>query len=163
MIQNNNIINYLKTSSSWVWQWLCLSDDTKIRLVSLITGTMTLKEIYEYANMPVEEVANYTKKNGVKSVTIREPWWKRYGYPQLFTLHIDDDIIKPHRMQNIIYTGKKDVYKITTRKGFTIKSTLEHKFLTNYGWTQLKEIKVDDVVAVSPLKLYPNERTRKKE
>lgn len=161
-----NLLAYLQENPTHrlFGEWLCLSGDTKIRLVSggKRGHTMTLKEIYEYANMPVEEVANYTKKNGVKSVTIREPWWKRYGYPQLFTLHIDDDIIKPHRMQNIIYTGKKDVYKITTRKGFTIKSTLEHKFLTNYGWTQLKEIKVDDVVAVSPLNLYPNERTRRK-
>lgn len=166
VIKNRNIKGYLTKHPTHrlFGEWLCLSGDTKIRLVSggKRGHTMTLKEIYEYANMPVEEVANYTKKNGVKSVTIREPWWKRYGYPQLFTLHIDDDIIKPHRMQNIIYTGKKDVYKITTRKGFTIKSTLEHKFLTNYGWTQLKEIKVDDVVAVSPLKLYPNERIRRK-
>ena len=54
-------------------------------------------------------------------------------------------------MLGIVYSGNKEVYEVKTRKGYSIKSTLEHPFLTPYGFKKLKEIKLLDCVAVTPL------------
>src|SRR5215210_6149677 len=44
--------------------------------------------------------------------------------------------------------GVKRVYKVTTRLGRTIKTTLAHPFLTMEGWRRLGELSVGDHVAV---------------
>ncbi len=44
--------------------------------------------------------------------------------------------------------GVKPVYKVTTRLGRTIKTTLTHPFLTMDGWRRLGELSVGDHVAV---------------
>ena len=43
-------------------------------------------------------------------------------------------------IKNIIYTGKQTVWKVKLENGQTIKSTLNHRFLTKDGWLALKEI-----------------------
>jgi len=138
-------------------EWLCLSGDTEIRLVSggKRGHYMTLRDMYKYLNEDTTEVQSYTTKSGLKnSSSKRTSWWKRYGLPQTFSLFIDEDKIKPQRIANIIYTGDKEVYEITTRKGKSIKSTLDHKFWTNKGWLSLKDLAVGDVVAISDLTNY---------
>ena len=137
-----------------IWgEWLCLSGDTEIKLVSggKRGPYTTLREMYKYSITPTQEISDYTKKDGTKSTRIRPPWWERNGYPQLFSWFEDEDIVKPQKMAKIIYTGDKEVYKVITRKGKEIKSTLDHKFLTNEGWKSLKDISVNDVVAITNL------------
>lgn len=135
-------------------EWMCLSGDTEIRLLSggKRGHYVTLREMYEYSVSPVEENLSYKTKNGIKHYKYtRKPWWERNGYPQIFSWFEDEDIIKPQKIAKIIYSGEKEVYKITTRKGKTIKSTKDHKFLTNSGWKRLEEISVGDVVATTEL------------
>lgn len=157
-VNNANIEMYLVDHPNHVLfgEWLCLSGDTEIRLVSggKRGHYMTLREMYKYATTPVEEVSNFVKKDGTRSVSIRQPWWERNGYPQLFSWFEDEDCIKPQRMAKIVYTGDKEVYEVVTRRGRKIKSTLDHKFLTNSGWKPLKEILVGDVVATTELTNY---------
>ena len=142
-------------------EWLCLSGDTTIRMVSggKRGHYMTLREMYKYSTTNIMEKSSHVKKNGKISETLRPPWWERYGYPSLFSLYTDEDKIKPQKMAKIIYTGDKDVYRLTTRMGKEIKSTMDHKFLTNSGWKALKDIKVGEVVGISDL-MRKNEKRR---
>lgn len=142
-------------------EWLCLSGDTKIKLVSggKRGHTMTLREMYEYQETPLIEKLKYVRKDGVNSETERPSWWKRNGLPQTFSLFIDEDKIKPQRMAAIIYSGEKMVYSVKTRNGYEIKSTLDHKFWTNRGWLRLKDIEVGDVVATTELANYRGKRS----
>ena len=82
---------------------------------------------------------------------IGDSWWDRYGMPSLFSLDFKSDKIVPNKMLDIVYTGNKEVYKLTTRKGFSIKATAEHPFLTPKGFVQLKDLKLFDCVAVTNL------------
>lgn len=50
---------------------------------------------------------------------------------------------------NFVYQGKKEVYKIQTNTGHEIESTIDHKFLTEDGWKQLKDLKIKDKIAVA--------------
>ena len=156
VLKQENLLNYLKENPTHrlFGEWLCLSGDTKIRLVSGGKNghTRTLREMYEYSKNPVIEKNYYkTKKTTKEYFTTKAPWWERYGYPQCFSLFLDEDKIKPQRIAKIIFSGNKAVYEIKTRKGYNIKSTLEHKFLTNNGWKSLSDIKTGDVLAVTEL------------
>jgi intein/homing endonuclease len=51
-------------------------------------------------------------------------------------------------VNNIQINGIKDVYKLTLKNGNEIKSTQNHKFLTNLGWKELKDITLDEFIAV---------------
>jgi len=49
---------------------------------------------------------------------------------------------------DVIYNGRKPVWKITTRSGRTIKATANHPFLTPEGWRKLEETGVGTKLAV---------------
>lgn len=80
-----------------------------------------------------------------------DSWWEKNGFPSLFSLDFKTDKIVANKMIDIVYTGDKLVYEVTTRKGFKIKSTMEHRFLTPYGFKPLYELKEKDCVAISEL------------
>jgi replicative DNA helicase len=44
-------------------------------------------------------------------------------------------------------TGHKEVYRLTTRTGRTIRATANHKFLTIQGWRRLDELNLTDHIA----------------
>lgn len=118
-------------------EWLCLSGDTVIKKVSAGKGKkeMTLREMYEYAHTPQEGRT--------------ESWWERRGYPSLYSLNLETDTIEPNKMQEIVYTGKKKVYELTTHKGYSIKATANHPFLTPKGWVELGKLSEYDCVAIT--------------
>ena len=134
-------------------EWLCLSGDTKIKLVSggKRGHTMTLKEMYEYQETPIIEKSRWIKKDGTVSDNERPSQWVRNGYPQTYSLFIDEDSIRPQRIAKIIKTGVKKVFRVRTRKDYEIKSTGEHRFFTPSGWLALSDLQPGDVVAVTEL------------
>lgn len=80
-----------------------------------------------------------------------DSWWDRNGMPSLFSLDFKTDKIIPNKMVDIIYSGDKEVYQLKTRKGYTIKATLEHPFLAPKGFVPLKELKIFDCIAITDL------------
>ena len=80
-----------------------------------------------------------------------DSWWDRYGLPKIFSLDFKTDKIIANQMIDIVYTGDKEVYKVTTRKGYSIKTTLNHPFLTPKGFVPLKELKEYDCVAITQM------------
>ena len=53
-----------------------------------------------------------------------------------------------HPVSNAFYSGKKEVFELTTRSGRSIKASANHPFLKLSGWTRLDELKVGDKLAV---------------
>ncbi|MBU2634733.1 MAG: HEAT repeat domain-containing protein [Nanoarchaeota archaeon] len=56
--------------------------------------------------------------------------------------------LEPHRVNALLDMGVKPVYKITTKSGKQLKTTLNHPYLTKNGWRKLKDIKVGEEIAV---------------
>lgn len=56
--------------------------------------------------------------------------------------------VGPERVTHVFPTGRKPVFKLTTRSGRTIKATANHAFLRLTGWYQLDELTVGDRIAV---------------
>lgn len=99
-------------------------------------------------------------KHYMDEYTIKNNWWHRYGLPSIFSLDLSQDKIISNQMMDIVYTGDKEVYRITTRKGYTIKATAEHPFLTPKGWVKLGNLQKFDCVAITDLYNHRKNRQR---
>jgi replicative DNA helicase len=78
-------------------------------------------------------------------VTIEEIYRRRQA--TLLTLGADFNF-KPARPSAFVDDGIKPVYRVTTRLGRYVDSTLSHPYLTIDGWRKLVELKVGDHIAV---------------
>jgi replicative DNA helicase len=56
--------------------------------------------------------------------------------------------VGPERVTHVFNTGRKPVFRLTTRSGRTIKATDSHEFLKLTGWYRLDELAVGDRIAV---------------
>lgn len=65
----------------------------------------------------------------------------------------EDGKIVPNAFNQILYSGKKDMYRVSTALGYSIKASRDHLFFTPKGETRLKELNVGDEVFVNGTKL----------
>ncbi|MFH1521085.1 MAG: ribonucleotide reductase N-terminal alpha domain-containing protein, partial [Candidatus Micrarchaeota archaeon] len=59
-------------------------------------------------------------------------------------LHVLGDDGDYHRITWHGKTGEKDVYLVTTKAGYELKATDNHKFMTENGWKEVKELTPKD-------------------
>ena len=85
----------------------------------------------------------------IKDYYFKNSTWGKDGFPSIYSLNLETDDIQTNKMADIFYTGEKEVYKLTTHKGYSIKATKEHKFLTPHGWKSLGELAEFDCVAIT--------------
>ncbi|WP_267384284.1 replicative DNA helicase [Cyanobacterium sp. uoEpiScrs1] len=77
--------------------------------------------------------------------TIEEIYHRRQG--QLLTLH-QDWKFRITNPSDFIDDGIKPVFKVTTKLGRYIETTLTHPYLTIKGWQQLSQLKPGDKIAI---------------
>ncbi|MBI5152539.1 ribonucleoside reductase class II [Candidatus Peregrinibacteria bacterium] len=65
-------------------------------------------------------------------------------------LTIDSRISEKSSLQasKVFITGEKDVYKLTTKEGFSLKLTANHKIMTKHGWIKAQDLKQDDKIYI---------------
>jgi replicative DNA helicase len=56
--------------------------------------------------------------------------------------------LEPCEVSNAFSTGRKSVYKLTTRLGRSVRTTANHKFLTIHGWKRLDELIQSERIAL---------------
>ncbi len=98
---------------------LCLTGDT---LITMADGSKkTIKEIVDN-NLVGEEV---------------------------LTLDLKTNRLVKGTITHCFDNGVKDVYKITLQNGLEIEATADHKFLTPFGWKEVKDLQLDkDLLAI---------------
>ena len=149
----------------------CLSGDTLLRIKRgnrTASRTYDLKTVYEKFNVDSKISTNIAWDNKPTYIS---------GYDG--KIHAFTKILK------VIYSGKKEVWNLTTANGFSIKATLDHKFLIDKtsidetNFRKLEELSVRDSIitrqrAVKTKKIflyrptitgkflrnYPNKRTK---
>ncbi len=67
---------------------------------------------------------------------------------QVLALNTETWQLEPRTVTNAFATGRKPVYRMTTRLGRTIRATANHKFLTIRGWLRLDELTPDVRIAL---------------
>jgi len=98
-----------------------------------------------------EAIVTINRSRTSKKYTLEEAY-KFYSNQKNATLKIRG--LKNNRfslfdLKGIYYKGEKEVYELQTESGRTIKSTLDHKFLTKTGkWLELSELRILDEITV---------------
>src|SRR5260370_19936548 len=67
---------------------------------------------------------------------------------RVLALNTDTWQLEPCVVSNAFATGRKPVYRLTTRLGRSIRATANHKFLAMQGWQRLDELSEGDLIAV---------------
>ena len=107
----------------------CLTGDTIIRCNRAVLGRKyNLKWMYnQYHNNP--DKLKYFKQWDLKIPT--------------YVRSFDGKRIRLHKINNVIYSGKKKVYLLKLKDGKSIKATANHKFLTKDGWKPLDKLNIN--------------------
>jgi replicative DNA helicase len=81
---------------------------------------------------------------------VRRPIKDLVGKHNFEVLAIDreDWRLRPALATRVFSTGRKPVFRLTTRLGRTIRASANHKFLTIRGWQRLDELSKGDPIAV---------------
>lgn len=61
----------------------------------------------------------------------------------------DDNLLDINKIEKIVCNGYSKVFRITTKLGYTIKATNNHRFLTKQGYTQVDQLKSGELLAVN--------------
>ena len=122
----------------------CLSGDTKIKISrKKNTRTDTLEHWYE-------------KMNGIKRGKGRHFDISSSVYIRSF----NGKEIRLHKINGISYSGKKEVYRLRLKNGFSLKATIDHKIMTRGGWVELSNLKKCDLVMCDTLNTEARNRKR---
>ena len=78
--------------------------------------------------VPIKDLVG---KTGFRVLAVDQGWWR----------------MQAKRVTNAFATGRKPVFKLTTRSGRTVRATANHKFLTLEGWQRLNELAVGTHIA----------------
>ncbi len=131
----------------------CVSGDTRILTPE---GWKTASEIYQEAKMLSEPVA-VAVDGGVLGeggetlayeTTLAIPDGSTKVYETIHGRTLSLDNIKSSRSW-VWHVGRKPGLKVVTREGYEITVTHDHKFLTQEGWVEAKELKPGDKIAIS--------------
>ncbi len=58
------------------------------------------------------------------------------------------------KFKNVMYNGEKECYKLTTKLGYTLECTADHKVLTPRGYKELQDLKIGEAVLVNGVAYY---------
>lgn len=113
----------------------CVAKDTKIYIESGNKGRNGTRKI------PIEKLYNRLNKNAKHSRTNNVDY-HREGLMNLNFRVYDTENKKftTSKLLDVIYSGKKPLYKITIENGYEVTVTEDHELLTENGWDTLKNI-----------------------
>lgn len=136
--------------SSCFWGPECLVGDSVVSCLTTTEGVshsakkVTLSRLYgRFHNLPGKGKGQYIRKES-----------KHADY--FVTAVGKHDQIFYNQVLNVVLTGKKQCYRLTTKKGFTLASTMEHEYkIESQAFKKLSDLIVGD-------KVYIHNNTRTK-
>ncbi len=102
-------------------------------------------------------VVSDNPSRSVKKRTIKSLYDMHEQYQKMVKIRCIDyasKMIQSENINQVIYSGLKDVFRVITNDGYEIKSTMEHRFLTNNGFEQLSSLSVGDKVYTNGIEPY---------
>lgn len=107
----------------------------------------------EYGLMRIDEIYNKYKSGGLIIATDDRVPMTQYevvngGSVSETIPYMECDGVSFNGITKVYNNGKKDVFKLTTKSGYEIKTTYDHRFLTPEGWKELSEIENGDEVLI---------------
>jgi DNA polymerase-3 subunit alpha len=138
-----------------------------MELIPTYIRRMHGKEAVKYHHPGLEPILKETYGICISgdSLVIEAKTGKRYRVDELadkldnFYIQGVDEDYKPAvgRVTCWIDNGVKPVFRVQLRNGATIKTTIDHKFLSEEGWKALGDLRPGDYVAVPPYLVEPEQ------
>ena len=131
-----------KVSRQFIWSFLhahpfynCLAGETHIPHFHVANkAPWTIAELYQRFHSSDKHM--YVKKMHIRSVD-------------------EKGNLVPNRIQDVISTGRQEVFKVTTRLGYIIRATRAHRFMRqDRSWARLHELSVGDTILVNGVRVY---------
>lgn len=116
--------------------WKVVEDAAKYSFNACVSGDTIIKQSNSSKdkNLTVKEMFNiHNKKSTI--------------YGNAFSMY-NDKKIHENKIINIYYSGKADIYRVTTENGSYIDCTLNHKFPTDNGKIRLDNLNIGDELYV---------------
>jgi len=110
----------------------CLSGDSKILRFNQNKKHLTIKELFD--RQQDNQLKGRNKLMLLRSMN-------------------ENNKIVPNHFKQILYSGKKDMYRVTTKLGYSLKASKKHIFFTPTGKSQLKTLNIGDEVLVNGMEL----------
>lgn len=163
MQTTEKLLGYLAKNSHWspfemVHATIELTTTRDIARQLLRHGSMKFQE---YCISGDTLITTLTKCGRTNKVSI-ESLYNRFQSKQYWNM--SDNLVRVYdekskklisaKIKEVFETGIKDVYEITLENGKKIKSTPEHKFLTNNGFLDLSKINEESFVACNGIPVY---------
>jgi len=116
----------------------CLSGDTEIQVSrGKLSRRFTIKRLYNHYNNNPDKIIIKNKMFNLKTPS--------------FIRAFDGTRIRLHKLKNVMYSGKKQLYRLQLKDGRTINATSNHKFLTRNGWKPLEKLRKNEEVMCDTL------------
>lgn len=134
-----DIVRQILRHRSFSFQEFCLSGDTEIYFAQpgkikdgsyKPSSKYTIKELYEKWTNGAAPLPN----------GFRMPMKDRIGEMLIKGYNESTNQLTTFNIKDIFYTGKKELFEVTLSDGKKIKTTKEHKFLTQDGFETLEDI-----------------------
>ncbi len=135
----------------------CLAGDSIIHKASKITEWKTGRLVRtDYTNKKkcrtIKYLYDHTRRNNSPTW-----WYKVKAFDRTKERFVQSELI------NIIKTGKKKIYKVTTDSGKFLRTSLYHKYLTRKGLVKLKYLNIGDEIICNGIEpKYENRKWLKK-
>ncbi len=129
----------------------CLEENTHIDYTTISsTGDRqshrgsSIKNLYMRFTGKYSGKGNYLAKQAIDS--------------DIFITSVDDEgkLIR-NKIKDVIYCGKKLCFELKTAKGFSVKATSDHMFLTEQGYKQLRDLNTGDNIFIYDYRNRSNE------
>ena len=110
----------------------CLDGDTIIRTSRNALGRQySIKHLYNQFHGNPDKIKNFNQWN--------------LNIPT-FVRSYDGYRIKLHKIRDVVYSGKKELFLLILRNNKSIYATIDHRFFTHNGWRELRFLTADDYV-----------------
>jgi len=123
----NKIVNVLYKNEGGLIEAApgCITGDTEIRLHRTGIGkSLKIKTAYKHFNQLGNAYHNWD-----------------LNFPTYIRSY-NGNTIQLYEIEDIVYSGKKNVYRLELDNGLFIKATKDHKIMTKTGWIELKKLKI---------------------
>ena len=107
----------------------CISGDTLIRTNRNTIGRQhTIKWMYNHFNGNPDNLKNFNKQWNLDAPT--------------YVRSYDGHSIRLHKINNVVYSGKRKLVYLELENGYNLKATPDHKVLTNNGFIEIQKLDI---------------------
>jgi DNA-directed DNA polymerase III PolC len=122
----------------------CRASGTSESVIELLWATNERSADYSF-NKCASGQTRVILADGTR-MTLSQAYRKR---PEELMAMWADGTVRPHRVQKIVQTGRKQVYRVTCHSGRQIRVTAQHRLLTTDGYLEVSRMKTGETELIT--------------